>query len=172
MGYLDALAQGAFKRTSSGKMAFYPWGKIGRGYEIQTDEQYDEIHRFIVRYYIIVLPIAIGAAVILKWFAFAVVPVVTVPYVLWLRRWTRILPATDERMTFRESFEAQAAAHSPVMLWVLLVISLAFVLAGTAIVVSGRDVLTGFACALFFGCCAAVFGFMIAARRHSKRDPG
>ena len=172
MGYVDALARGAFKRTASGKIAFYPWGKVGRGYEIQTDEQYDEIHRFIVRYYIVVLPITAGAAVLLKWFALAVVPFVAVPYVLWLRRWTRILPTTDERMTFRESFEAQAAAHSPAMLCVLLVISLAFVLAGAAIVMSGRDILTGLSCAVFFGCCAAVFGFMISARRRSKRDTG
>ena len=70
-----------------------------------------------------------------------------------------------------ESFEAQASAHSPAMLWVLLVISLVFVLAGLAIVVSGGDVLTGLACAVFFGCCAAVFAFMIAARRRLKRDP-
>ena len=101
MGYFDALARGAFKSTASGKIAFYPWGKVGKGYEIQTDEQYDEIYRFIVRYYAVVLPVAIGAAAILKWFALAVVPLAAIPYVLWLRRWTRILPATDERMSVR-----------------------------------------------------------------------
>ena len=172
MGYFDALANGAFKRTTSGKMAFYPWGKIGKGYEIQTDEQYEQIHGFIVRYYMMVLPIAIGAGVFLKWFALVVVPFAAVPYVLWLRKWTRILPTTDERLTFKESYEAQAAAHSPVMLWVLLAISLIFVLAGAAIVISGGDILTGLVCAVFFGCCAAVFWFMIAARRRLKRDAG
>ena len=172
MGYFDALASGAFKRTTSGKMAFYPWGKVGKGYEIQTDEQYEEIHGFIVRYYMIVLPIAVGSAVFLKWLALVIVPLAVIPYVLWLRRWTSILPTTDERLTFRESFEAQASAHSPVMLWVLLAISLAFVLAGAAIVLSGGDILIGLVCALFFGCCAAVFGFMISARRRLKRDTG
>jgi len=172
MGYFDALANGVFKRTSSGKMAFYPWGKLGRGYEIQTDEQYKKIRGYIVRYYMIVLPIAVGAAVFLNWLAFVVLPFAIIPYILWLRRWTRILPVTEERMTFKESYEAQAVAHSPVMLWLLLAISLAFVLAGAAIVVSGGDILIGIVCVLFFGCCAAVFVFMISARRRLKRDPG
>ena len=62
--------------------------------------------------------------------------------------------------------------HSPVMLWVLLVISLVFVVGGAAILMSGGDVLTGLGSLLFFGCCAGVFAFMIAARRRLKRNTG
>ena len=94
MGYFDALASGAFKRTTSGKMAFYPWGKVGKGYEIPTEAQYREIHRFIVRYYMTVLPVATGAAIFLKWIALLALPLMMIPYILRVRRWTRSLPTT------------------------------------------------------------------------------
>jgi len=172
LGYFDALASGAFKRTTSGKMAFYPWGKVGKGYEIPTEAQHREIHRFIVRYYMVVLPVATGAAIFLKWIALLALPLIIIPYILRVRRWTRSLPTTDERLTARESFEAQAVMHSPVMLWVLLVISLVFVVGGAAILISGGDVFAGLSSLLFFGCCAGVFAFMIAARRRLKRNTG
>ena len=54
-------------------------GKVGTGYEIPTEAQYREIHRFIVRYYMVVLPVPTGAAIFLKWIALLALPVIIIP---------------------------------------------------------------------------------------------
>ncbi len=46
-GYFDGSASALFKKTEDGRVIFYPWGVLGSGYEIPTDQRYREIRQFV-----------------------------------------------------------------------------------------------------------------------------
>ena len=46
MGYFDALAEGVFKKNALGNTVFYPWGVLGSGFVVPTDEDRGRIHAF------------------------------------------------------------------------------------------------------------------------------
>ncbi len=45
MGYFDALTSSAFKTTPDGRKLFFPWGPLGRGYEIEPTQNYETLRR-------------------------------------------------------------------------------------------------------------------------------
>ncbi len=171
MGYFDALAASSFKDLENGKRAFYPWGRFGKGYEIQTEEQYEALRRFVIRYYIVVLPLGILAGAFRVWFALVVlVPLSVLVFVLKSRKLTSGLPRTDEKLTFKDSYENQARRHSPVMLWGMLIMSLLFVAGGVVLMAGPGEILIGLLAIGFFGACATVFAWMLLARRRALRQ--
>lgn len=174
MGYFDALAASSFKNLENGKRAFYPWGKLGKGYELSSEEQYERFQRFVIRYYMIVLPLGIGAGVLRHWIVLALIlPSAIVAYAIIAKRMTRGLPRTAEKMTFKDSYENQARRQSPWFIWALLVGSLLFV-AGSFLAMTAPDKFAiGLLGALFFGACAAAAVWMLVLRRRVLRraDP-
>src|SRR5687767_9421400 len=64
-GYFNALTSGAFKVTPDGRRLFFPWGVLGRGYEIPSESDYQRLHRLMKIYVVaslvlIIAPIAAG----------------------------------------------------------------------------------------------------------------
>jgi hypothetical protein len=172
MGYFDALAASSFKNLENGKRAFYPWGKLGKGYELSSDEQYESFQRFVIRYYMIVLPLGIAAGVLRHWVVLAVIlPGAMVAYTVIVKRKTRDLPRTDVKLTFKDSYENQARKQSPWILWPLLVVSLLFVAGGLLVVATPGKFGVGLLCVAFFGACAAAAGWMLILRRRVLRQP-
>ena len=109
MGYFDALTSGYFRTTEDGRRLFFPWGPIGRGYVVGTPEQFRRLRRRIRSYYVVSLPLTIGAVVFAGLLGGAVIlPVVIVPYAIWVRIQCRDLAVADERLTFTESRINQA----------------------------------------------------------------
>ena len=45
MGYFDALTSSAFKTADDGGKLFFPWGTLGRGYVLGSDEDYLRLRR-------------------------------------------------------------------------------------------------------------------------------
>jgi hypothetical protein len=43
MGYFDALTSSYFKDGADGQKIFFPWGVLGRGYALPSDEAYDRL---------------------------------------------------------------------------------------------------------------------------------
>ena len=171
MGYFDALASSSFKNLENGKRAFYPWGKFGKGYELQSEAQYVAVKRLVVSYYVAGLPLAVLAAVSRNWIVLAVVlPLILLVYFLLIRHHIRGLPVAGEKLTFKDSYEAQARRHNPIVLWLLLVLSLVFVAGGLLILLDGGDVLTALLCIAFFGACAGLAGWMLLARHRLLRQ--
>jgi len=171
MGYFDALAASSFKDLENGKRAFYPWGRFGKGYELQTEEQYEAIKRTIIRGYVTIVPLAILAGALRLWIVIAVVvPIALVAYVLVLRRLTRGLPTTREKLTFKDTSETQARRQSPVLLWSMLILSLLFVAGGIALIAMTEELLIGLLCTGFFGACAALYVWMLLLRRRVLRE--
>ena len=61
MGYFDALTSGAFKTTPEGRRLFFPWGAMGRGYEIGPEQDYETLRRRIKLWTIVGLVLILAA---------------------------------------------------------------------------------------------------------------
>ncbi len=170
MGYFDALAGSCFKETKSGKLAFYPWGKFGKGYEIDSEARHHEIKQGIIRYYMAAIAIGAAAGVALQWQGLIVIPILVFPYLFMLRKWTRGLQTTDEKLTFKESYEAQAKHHHPATLWAMLVGSLLFALGSALALGSAEHFLFGLVGLALFGACSVIFAWMLIARRRLMKQ--
>ena len=167
MGYFDALTSGYFRTTEDGRRLFFPWGPIGRGYVVGTAEQFRRLRRRIRSYYVVSLPLTIGAVVFAGLLGGAVIlPVVIVPYAIWVRIQCRDLALADERLTFTESRINQAREFNTVTLWLLEISSLAFVAAGLFLLVIDLTSWTaGLVGIVFFGLCAFTFARMLMVKR-------
>lgn len=63
MGYFDGLTSGSFKTTQDGRRLFFPWGVLGSGYSIATEQDYQRLRQQVKGYMIVslVLIIATGS---------------------------------------------------------------------------------------------------------------
>ena len=120
MDYLDALVSGSFQRTDDGRRLFFPWGALGRGYAVPSEEDFERLRKNVRTYLLICVPLALVAV---TWKGLAggltLLPLLVLPYVLWARAQRLRLRVTAERLTWSESVALQARAHSTVVLWLL-----------------------------------------------------
>ena len=128
MGYFDALTSRAFKTTPDGRRLFFPWGAMGRGYEIGPGQDYETLRRRIKLWTIVGLVLILVALQLLGFLAGFIVSAAMIAfYCGWMRYVLRGLRPSAERLTVRESMITQARAQSPVLLWTFLIVSIAFV---------------------------------------------
>jgi len=170
MGYFDALTSSSFKTTKDGRKLFFPWGTLGRGYLIPTEEEYEKLRRKVKVYFIISLPIIIilvnrlnilGDLILLL--------VLTLPYLFWAYKQSRKLEPSNEKYTYKQSFSTQAREYNAATLWRLEIGSLAFVAAGIFILVKdSQNWPIALASIAFFGLGAIVFGKMILVRKQQQ----
>lgn len=45
MNYFESIADSYFKKSNEGKVIFYPWGVLGKGYIIPTEEKAIKIRK-------------------------------------------------------------------------------------------------------------------------------
>ena len=169
MGYFDALTSGAFKTTPDGRRLFFPWGAMGRGYEIGPEQDYETLQRHIKLWIIVALVLTLVALQLLGLLAgFIVMAAMLAFYLGWMRYVLRSLRPSAERLTVRESMTTQARAHSPASLWTLAIVSGAFVLASLFVLIIQPDkwpvAMPGM---VFFGTGAVLFAFMLVQRQRS-----
>jgi hypothetical protein len=155
MGYIEWLISGSFKTTEDGRRLFFPWGVFGRGYAIASEENYWRLRQQVKAYSVVILLVMIvtpGYTITV-----ALEALLVALYLAWMWVLLPRLQAADEGLSLRESITSQARAHGPVLLWLLNIVSLAFVVNGTwlFIVEPGRR-LVWLAVILFFGLCAAI----------------
>jgi hypothetical protein len=168
-GYFNALTSTYFKITDDGRKLFFPWGALGRGYGIPSDEQYRRLHRQIMIYQIVSLVAIIAAAAAQQFLGALVIGALSIAfYVAWVRRLVRSLPPSGERLTREESMTTQARMHGAAALWSMLVISLVFVAAGIGMLIfEPHKWLVALASTAFFVVCAVVAVRMIVLRRRA-----
>lgn len=166
MGYFDGLADGSFKRTDDGRIIFYPWGILGSGYEIPTDESYREIRQYVKRYLIVSLPLVIALFIFAGWlFAFVALPILFLAYLFKIRNLTREFTKASEKLSLKESYQLQAASHNLGVLWALEIGSIILVLLGIGILFVSREAhFVAIVSILFFGLCSLAIGFMIRVK--------
>jgi hypothetical protein len=165
MGYFDALTSSYFKTAQDGRKLFFPWGALGRGYAIPSDQDYKRLQRQVKAYTIVSLVLIIGAVVLQIYFGLVIAALLIVFYMIWTRYLLRGLQPSDERLSLQESMTFQARMHSTVGLWLLEVVALAFVGFGILmIVVDPGNWLIALASIVFFGFCATIFTRMLVLR--------
>lgn len=166
-GYFNALVSGYFKTARDGRKLFYPWGAMGRGYSLPSEEAYERLCRRIKIYQIASL-VAIVGAVVVKFYlaAFVIAGLSVAFYRAWTPYLVRGLQPSDERLSMQESMATQARAHGAVGLWLLEIVALMFVATGVVILVVDPDKrLVALTSIVFFGACAAAFAHMLVLRR-------
>ena len=166
-GYFDALISGYFKTARDGRKLFYPWGAMGRGYAVPSDEDYERLRRRIKIYQVVSL-LAIVGAVAAKFYllAFVIAGLSIAFYRAWAPYLVRGLQPSDERLSLQESMATQARAHDAVGLWLLEIVALMFVATGVVMLVVAPDKrLIALTSIVFFGACAAAFAHMLVLRR-------
>jgi peptidoglycan/LPS O-acetylase OafA/YrhL len=107
MRFLDAICEGSFVRKPDGRLLFFPWGILGRAYEVPSEERWRRMRRelkilFVVNLFALpILVVPFYERVGLLPFAAAALVVVGLA-VLRLALMTRGLVPTPERTTRRE----------------------------------------------------------------------
>ncbi|KYG19431.1 hypothetical protein SE92_03455 [Bradyrhizobium sp. AT1] len=168
MGYFEGLASSSFKTTEDGRRLFFPWGALGRGYAIGSEERYGRLRKQVKAYMVVSLLPVILAPIIFHGYtiSFASAAISLAFYLAWMWVLLPRLEAADEGLSLKESMTSQARAHGPVVLWPLTIGSLVFVAGGLLMSVGETGSrMIGLAVTLFFGLCAAMNIWLLMLRR-------
>lgn len=168
MGYFEGLVEAAIKKDKNGNTVFYPWGVLGKGRVITDPDNEAELRIFLLRFYKIMLPLAVVAGIFRVWLVVAIMVVVlTSWFLIATRRLLVEAPFSDERLTLREGYKNSAARHNRFTLWVLFISSLLFVAGGIFIALKAHDlthIAYGLGCAAFFALCGLAIGYMLSTK--------
>ncbi len=157
MGYFDGLTSGSFKTTRDGHRFFFPWGVLGGGYAIASEQDYLRLRQQVKAYMVAMLVLVIASGIYEPYLAPLAIGALLVGfYVTWMWRVLPRLKRSDEKLSMRESMTSQAQAHGPVVLWLLEITAIAlFVASVVMLVFDPGSRLAGLACTVFFGFCTA-----------------
>ncbi len=166
MGYFDGLAASSFKKDSSGKTLYYPFGIFGRGYVIPNDKKEKSIRSSLKRFYVIALPILIGTGILFGWL-YAIL--LLIPVLLWAillpKSLVKGLHPCATKMKVSDSIDSSARAHSKGMLWFLFLASSFFTLTGLFILISDPEKsILALSTIAFFGLGTFIMGRMLLRR--------
>jgi hypothetical protein len=169
MGYFDGLTSGSFKTAEDGRRLFFPWGVLGSGYAIASEQDYLRLRQQVKAYMVVTLVLVIASGMYEPYRApLAAAALLVCFYLAWMWRVLPRLRRSDEKLLLQECMTAQARAHGPVVLWLMEIASVAFVVGGIALLVfdpSSR--LTAFACTVFFALCAAKIARLLVLRHRT-----
>lgn len=167
----EAVALG-FKRGADGRVIYFPWGLFGRGYVLESDEQYAMLRKRTILWMLVYGFLATGA-----WVGFgpavglAAAALMCAVSVVGLSRFTRRLEPSDERVSILESWRNQAESSRAATLWILEIVGVLFIVAAVGILRGAEDWqgwLTGAAALVFFGVGTGAFAYMIIVKRRSR----
>jgi hypothetical protein len=104
MGYVDSLANGLFQTMANGRTVFFPFGQLGRGYEVPSGSDGDWLRQQYMAWVVTALIMALGSLIWAGYLAFLVSFVVwTVLYTTWALCAVRGLQPSNEKFSFRRS---------------------------------------------------------------------
>jgi hypothetical protein len=166
MGYFDGLTSGSFKTAQDGRRLFFPWGVLGSGYAIASEQDYLRLRQQVKAYMAVTLVAVIVSGMHDPYLApLAAAALLVCFYLAWMWRVLPRLKRSGEKLSLQESMTSQARAHGPVVLWLMEIASIAFVIGGIAIFVfDPGSRLTALFCTAFFGLCAAKIARLLVLR--------
>jgi len=169
MRYFDGLVDGSFKKDPSGRNLFYPWGILGSGYILESEQHYLEIRSIFKRWTIVALVgsflVALGILFLDTTLSFDLTVVALLVVlalalnVYFVNKYTQGLKRSTEKLTCLESLTNSARSYHLVTLILLEISSLAFV--GLGIWLIGYEKLLSICTVGFFGLDAILIGYMI-----------
>jgi hypothetical protein len=169
MGYFDTLVGGWFKTTADGRTLFFPFGALGRGYEVGPEIDCANLRFQVMAWTVGGIIGVIGALELLGNFAGLVAAAALLAlYDGWVWYLTRGMRPSDKRLSLRESFTAQARALNPVLLGAAEIAAIVLLLVSFAMLAAEPDNwLVAVFMIVVFGACAITFGYMLALRQRS-----
>jgi len=169
MGYFEGLTSSSFKTTQDGRRLFFPWAVLGGGYIITSEQDYQQLRQQVKVYLIVSLVGTLAVASFQGYIVSLFVMALSLTfYAFWMWHLLRRLEVSDERLTLQESMTSGAQGHGMVVLWLLEVVSLAFVCGGIfMLVVDPKQWPVALASILLFGLGAAKFARMLVLQRRS-----
>jgi len=170
MGYFDGLTDGAFKTNPEGKLLFYPWGVLGKGYALPGVDKKEEIRRFVKSFYVVSMPLIFITGLTVGWIYSSIwMPPLVFWYWLRMKRLLEGVTTTTEKLKVAEAYKSSARSHNIGTLWFLEACSVLFVLAGLFILFkSTQNWFVGLASVIFFGACSLAIGYMIRVKRNQN----
>ncbi len=170
MGYFDGVTDAIFKKDASGNTLFYPWGIFGSGFIIDSEDRKDQIRGLIKTIYIIMIPaIVIIQVTVGAWLNLVLLPVFIVWYCFTVKKLTKGLQKTEEKLRVSEAYKNSAKSHNLPTLIILEFTSLGFVGLGIWILLKGKNPLIAYAAIGLFGLCSVAIGYMIIAKIRQKK---
>jgi hypothetical protein len=169
MGYFDGLASGSFKTSQDGRRLFFPWGVLGSGYAIASEQDYQRLRQHVKAYTVVTLVAVIASGIYEPYLApLAAAALLVCFYLAWMWRVLPRLQRSGERLSLPESMTSQAQAHGAVVLWLLAIACIVFVVTGVVMsVFDSTSRLAALACTVFFGLCAAKIARLLALRHRT-----
>lgn len=167
MGYLDAVTSSYLRTGKDGRRLFYPWGAMGRGYVVPTEDEFEGLRRIARIGTAAFLVLVIASAALQMYLATLVIGAGFALFqVIWTRGLVRRLEPSAEKLSVRDTLSTQAFTHNIVTLWVLEFLSLGFVAAGIFLLVrDGANWPIALLSIALFAPGAGVFVFMLVLRK-------
>jgi hypothetical protein len=165
LGFFDALVSSTFKTGADGRKLFFPWGAMGKGYAIASEQTYQRLKRQIKTWTVVSFVLILGTNLFdFRWGIGAAALLIAL-YVGWVLYLLRYLQVSNESLSLNESIKSQALAHHDWVLWLLGAGALVFVICGIIIlIIDPSKWLAGVGGIVFFGLCAAVSLRMLVIR--------
>jgi small-conductance mechanosensitive channel len=169
------LEEACFRKTENGWL-FFPWGVMGRGYQV-GDEKKAELATFIGRFYLAVFAIIIGGGLFLTWWATIGLALLLVGYWFFaINRKLAGLSPTGERLTYSQSQQAMATGMPNFMIYIFLVCGI-LMTAGSLLAIflalreGALSTLMGLMGFVFFGACLLMAINLLRLKRRSAGKP-
>jgi len=171
MSYFDGLTDGAFKTDASGNTLFYPWGILGSGVIVESEEKKKKIRNFIKKISIFTLPAIIIIQITVGfWLNLILLPIFGIWYYFSIKHITKDLNITNKKLTISESYNNSAKSFGFLTLIFLEFGSIVFVVLGIWTLWIDKESLIAYASIGFFSLCAIAFGYMIVAKFRNKSE--
>lgn len=175
MGYFEGLVGGAFKKDTQGRAVFYPMGVLAKGRVLPDDATEQRVRRFMVRYYMVGLPVAVLAGAFGTWlWVVLALAALAVWFVLGLKGLLENCPVSDEKLTLKEGYRNSAVAHNPLILQVLCGLMVLFAAMSFVAAIGNRAgfrfTLVSLGMTVVFAALAGGLGYMLRLRRLALKN--
>lgn len=171
MGYFEAITNSYFKKTDAGKYIFYPWGIVGKGYVLPSEEKALNVRKTLNRVGILSFVLILATVFLTRLLGWHVAGgfllVYCFIYYIFIQTLIRGLEVSNEKMTFSESQLSMASKFSFFDIIFLLIGSLVFAFAGLWILLHNKGFWIGLSGILFFGWGSIFFAKMLHKKWNS-----
>ncbi len=156
MGYFDRITDSNFTTDSKGRTVFYHKGIFGKGCILPTEQKKNDLRSSLKKFYMVSLPAIVGTVITVGWIWLVIlVPILLLWGYFVVRKHTKGLERTNERLTWKESCRNSASTQSVRTLWLSFIGSTLFVVASIfTLVINSISPIWGILGILFFGSCA------------------
>ncbi|MCF8466320.1 MAG: hypothetical protein K9G33_02870 [Sneathiella sp.] len=103
MGILDSFVDPFFKEDGDGRTLYFPWGNGGSAIVIDSDETKRKIRNFLKLTHLALFLVAMACMILFGgWWALAIGPIYVIWFILGIRKLTKGLPRSNEKLDVSE----------------------------------------------------------------------